>query len=87
MARAHIQVDAEYGGDEEGGHGQLQEVAVDVGEIHPQVHRCGNRQTADHNGKESWREQMKRFRNRQEVQRSHLMVDTNESQRKLRPHH
>lgn len=81
MARAHVQVDAEHGGDEEGGHGQLQEVAVDVGEVDTQVHRRRDRQTADHDGEESWRGQMKRFRNRQEVQRSHLMVDMNESLR------
>lgn len=60
--RAHVQVDAEHGGDEEGGHGQLQEVAVDVGEVDTQVHRRGDRQTADHDGEESWREEMKRFR-------------------------
>lgn len=70
VARAHVQVDAEHSGDEEGGHGQLQEVAVDVGEVDTQVHRRGDRQTADHDGEESWREQMKR---------SHLMVAMNES--------
>lgn len=56
-------------------------MAVDVGEVDTQVYRRGDRQTADHDGEESWREQMKRFRNRQEVQRSHLMVDMNDSLR------
>lgn len=40
VARADIQVDAEHDGDQEGGHGQLQEVAVDVGEVNALMDCC-----------------------------------------------
>lgn len=49
--RAHVQVDAEQGGDDEGRHSQLQEVAVDVGEVHSLVGCCCYRCTAEHKGK------------------------------------
>ena len=58
-ARAHIQVDTEQGGDEEGSNSQLQEVAMDVGEINTLVHRCCYYHRAHHNGKETWRETKK----------------------------
>lgn len=53
LSRADVQVDAKHGGQQEGGYGQLQEVAVDVGEVHAQVHRRRHHQRAHHHGEET----------------------------------
>lgn len=56
VAGADVQVDAEQDGDEQGGRGQLQEVAVNVGEVKALVHCCCHCCSTYHNGKETWRE-------------------------------
>lgn len=61
VERAAVQVDAKQRGDEEGSHGQLQEVAVDVGEVDTLVHRCCYCEGTHDNGKETWTER-KRFK-------------------------